>query len=77
MGTKNVVPSEDEKQVRKLLVVVLCSFLGGHISTAIQESIFSLASLPEGGTRNSRGYAINLSKRVFVIANDDWLNPLI
>ena len=72
-----MVPSEDEKHVRKLLVVVLCSFLGGHISTAIQESIFSLASLAEGCTRNSRGFAINLSKRVLVIANDDWLNPLI
>ena len=67
MGTKNVVPSEDEKLVRKLLVVVLCSFLGGHISTAIQESIFPLASLVEGGTRNSRGCAINLSKRFLLL----------
>jgi len=75
-GMKTFVPTEDDKTIRRLLVTVLCSFLGGHLSTAVQESTFSLAGAAEGGVRSSRGHSVNLSSRIFTIANSDWLEPI-
>jgi len=76
VGKQSIVPSQDQKIVRKMLITVLCSFLGGHISTAVQESVFSLAAMAEGGARNSRSHALNLSRRVFLVANKEWLTPV-
>jgi len=76
VGNGKVAPSNDEKRVRQLLVTVLCSFTGGHISTALQESTFSMARLAEGGIRATRGQAVNLASRVFVKANQNWLTPI-
>ena len=57
-------------------MTTLCSCFGGHVTTAIQESIFSLARSAEGGVCASRGQAVNLSSRVFIIANYEWLSPI-
>ena len=72
----SVQPTNDEKQVRQLLVTALCSLIGGHISTAIQESVFSLAGAAEGGVCVSRGQSVNLASRVYIVANSAQLSPI-